>query len=65
VTGLVTDARDVLEAVVDVGLDGEQERLVGLLALVAGQDVESGDEPAATAQRRSHPTPTTRWTLAT
>jgi transposase len=45
VTGLVTDARAILDAVADVGLDGEQEQLVGLLALVAGQDVEEGDTP--------------------
>ena len=44
VTGLVTDALAILEAVDGVDLDEEQARLVGLLALVAGQDVEEGDE---------------------
>ena len=40
VTGLVNDALAVLAAVTDADLDVEQERLVALLALVAGQDVE-------------------------
>lgn len=44
VTGLVTDALAILEAVDGVDLDEEQARLVGLLALVAGQDVEEADE---------------------
>lgn len=45
VSALVGDARAVLAAVdLDV-LDEEQAQLVGLLALVAGQDVESGDNP--------------------
>ena len=43
VTGLVVDALDVLDAVDGVGLDDDQAGLVGLLALVAGQDVEQGD----------------------
>ncbi len=43
VTGLVIDARTVLDAVEGVMLDDEQAAAVGLLALVAGQDVEPGD----------------------
>jgi IS5 family transposase len=43
ITGLVNDARAVLEAVNDVALTDEQTEAVGLLALVAGQDVEPGD----------------------
>ncbi|MFW2380728.1 MAG: IS1182 family transposase [Acidimicrobiales bacterium] len=47
VTGLVNDALAVLEAVDGVELTAEQEQLVGLLALVAGQDVEPDpDGPA-------------------
>src|SRR5690606_29174042 len=42
---LVRDARAVLAAVDLTGLGEEQAQLVGLLALVAGQDVEPGDEP--------------------
>jgi transposase len=44
VTRLVNDARAVLDAVDGVELDETQQQLVGLLALVAGQDVEPGDE---------------------
>lgn len=45
VSALVGDARAVLAAIdLDV-LDEEQGQLVGLLALVAGQDVEPGDNP--------------------
>jgi len=47
VTGLVNDALAVLAALEGVELDADQERLVGLLALVAGQDVEQGDEPGS------------------
>jgi IS5 family transposase len=47
VTGLVHDARAILDAVDGVVLDAEQEALVGLLALVAGQDVEEGDTPGS------------------
>ena len=47
VSGLVNDALAVLAAVDGVDLDDEQQRLVGLLALVAGQDVEEGDEPGS------------------
>ena len=39
VTSLVGDALVILEAVEDVNLDDDQAVLVGLLALVAGQDV--------------------------
>lgn len=44
VTALVRDALVVLDAVADVDLDEVQHEAVGLLALVAGQDVEPGDE---------------------
>ena len=47
VTGLVGDARAVLDAIAGVALDDEQQALVGLLALVAGQDVEEGDTPGS------------------
>ena len=43
VTGLVNDARAILDALDGVALDDEQRQLVGLFALVAGQDVEEGD----------------------
>ena len=44
VTGLVTDALAILDAVDGIVLDDDQTQLVALLALVAGQDVEPGDE---------------------
>ena len=44
VTVLVNDATTVLESLDDVVLDGPQQEAAGLLALVAGQDVEAGDE---------------------
>jgi IS5 family transposase len=44
VSGLVNDALAILDAVGDVDLDGAAADAVGLLALVAGQDVEPGDE---------------------
>jgi IS5 family transposase len=44
VTALVTDAQAILTALHDAGLSGEQAQLVGLLALVAGQDVEPSDQ---------------------
>ena len=44
VTGLVNDALAILDAVDAVDLDDDQAALVGLLGLVAGQDVEPGDE---------------------
>jgi IS5 family transposase len=40
VTGLVNDALAILDALDGVDLDGDDEALVALLALVAGQDVE-------------------------
>ena len=45
VNALVNDALAVLAAVDGVDLDDDQAALVGLLALVSGQDVEEGDEP--------------------
>lgn len=47
ITGLVNDALAVIAAVGDVELSGEQADAVGLLALVAGQDVEPGDTPGS------------------
>jgi IS5 family transposase len=47
VTGLVNDATAILAAVDGLAVDDEQQRLVGLLALVAGQDVEEGDTPGS------------------
>jgi IS5 family transposase len=44
VTELVTDAHTILAAVAGVELDDVQAEAVGLLALVAGQDVEPGDQ---------------------
>jgi IS5 family transposase len=43
-TGLVNDALAVINALDGVELTGEQLNAVGLLALVAGQDVEPGDQ---------------------
>jgi IS5 family transposase len=43
VSGLVNDARSIIAAVEAVVLDDEQADAVGLLALVAGQDVEPGE----------------------
>ena len=43
VTRLVNDALVVIDAVDSIDLDDTQQQLVGLLALVAGQDVEPGD----------------------
>jgi hypothetical protein len=43
VSGLVNDAHALLESLVEVELDADQRDAVGLLALVAGQDVEPGD----------------------
>ncbi len=43
VSGLVNDARVLLERVDGLALDPVQADAVGLLALVAGQDVEPGD----------------------
>ena len=47
VTGLVNDALAILAAVEGIELDDDQQRLVGLLALIAGQDVDQGDEPGS------------------
>jgi IS5 family transposase len=44
VSRLVNDALSVLAAVEGADLDDAQQQLVGLLSLVAGQDVEPGDE---------------------
>jgi IS5 family transposase len=44
VTELVNDAHTILAALNGVELDDTQTEAVGLLALVAGQDVEPGDE---------------------
>jgi IS5 family transposase len=44
VSRLVNDALTVLAAVDGVDLEPDQAQLVGLLALVAGQDVEPGEE---------------------
>ena len=43
VTGLVNDALAILAALEELTLDGEEADAMGLLALVAGQDVEPGD----------------------
>jgi Transposase DDE domain len=43
ITSLVNDAQQVLAAVDGLVLDEDQTAAVGLLALVAGQDVEPGD----------------------
>ena len=45
VSALVGDARAVLAAIDLDALDEQQAQLVGLLALVAGQDVEPGETP--------------------
>jgi IS5 family transposase len=44
VSALVTDARAVLAVVEDADLDVAQAEAVGLLGLVAGQDVEPGEQ---------------------
>ena len=44
ITGLVNDALAIIAALDGVTLTGEQADAIGLLALVAGQDVEPGDE---------------------
>lgn len=45
VSALVTDALHVLEKLEGAALTAEQTDAVGLLALVAGQDVEPGEDP--------------------
>lgn len=47
VSALVGDAHAILAALEDVTLDEGQAEAVGLLALVAGQDVEEGDTPGS------------------
>jgi hypothetical protein len=44
---LVGDAHAILDALQDVPLDEGQQEALGLLALVAGQDVEPGDTPGS------------------
>lgn len=44
ITALVNDALSVIDALDGVVLTGDQADAVGLLALIAGQDVEPGDE---------------------
>ena len=43
ITGLVNDALAIIGALDGIELDGTQSDAVGLLALIAGQDVEPGD----------------------
>jgi IS5 family transposase len=43
ITGLVNDALAIIDALAGIDLTDEQANAVGLLALVAGQDVEPGD----------------------
>ncbi len=43
----MNDALAILAAVDGIALDDDQQQLVGLLALVAGQDVEEGDQPGS------------------
>src|SRR6202043_138051 len=47
ITGLVNDALAIIDALVGVDLDRGQADAVGLLALIAGQDVEPGDTPGS------------------
>jgi Transposase DDE domain/Transposase domain (DUF772) len=47
VSGLVNDALAVLAAVQDAEVGAEQAEAVALLALVAGQDVEAGEQPGS------------------
>jgi IS5 family transposase len=56
ITGLVNDARALLDAFDDVALEGDAADAIGLLALVAGQDVEPGDTDGTwrIAQRVAH-----------
>jgi IS5 family transposase len=44
VSGLVNDARSIIENLDGVALDATQADTVGLLGLVSGQDVEPGDD---------------------
>jgi hypothetical protein len=53
ISQLVADALKILAALEDVKLDGPQSEAVGLLALVAGQDVEPGqNEPGGSPGAR-------------
>lgn len=47
ISALVADAHILIVALDGVVLDAEQADAVGLLALIAGQDVEPGDEPGS------------------
>jgi IS5 family transposase len=47
ISGLVADALAILDALEEVELDEGQTEAVGLLALVAGQDVEEGEQPGS------------------
>jgi DDE family transposase/transposase-like protein DUF772 len=47
VSALVTDAVAIIDCLPVTGLSEEQERAVALLALVAGQDVEPGEQPGS------------------
>jgi len=47
VTALVADALAIIDCLPVCGLSEEAERAVALLALVAGQDVESGERPGS------------------
>jgi len=51
ITALVNDAQAVLDALAGVELDDDDEQLVALLALVAGQDVEPDPERGQGAWR--------------
>lgn len=60
VSALVNDALGVLDAVAGLELDADAERLVGLLALVAGQDVEPDPDGPDGAWRVARGTATGR-----
>jgi hypothetical protein len=47
VSGLVNDALALLATVADLELNDEQAEAVALLALVAGQDAEPGQQPGS------------------
>jgi IS5 family transposase len=53
VSALVIDAKAVLAAAGQADLDADQAEAVGLLALVAGQDVEPGEQPGTWRIARS------------
>lgn len=54
VSALVNDALAIISALSEVELTAEQADAVGLLALVAGQDVEPGDTEGTWRIRRRH-----------